>query len=202
MTQRVLWQPHTESQTNGHNNVNIIDRKRHRIEEEIDFHRIRGLKFSDLLKDKSNSAYYDESNPSLVIKIPDQSTLVQIISEHMIVAQKMALNLSLLALHRELIILLPQTSTFISNVVTLISFISLRRNRIVHHYTSSMIEGSFAITIILTLVTWILLSNFERFLFGSIMLAVCLLSPCMQWRLQRHRKIITGPWDIVHISTT
>ena len=68
MTKRVLWRPHTESQTNGHN-VNIIDRKRQRIEEEIDFRRIRGLKFSDILKDKSNSAYYDESNPSLVIKI-------------------------------------------------------------------------------------------------------------------------------------
>ena len=174
MTQRVLWRPHTESQTNGHN---IVDRKRQRIEEEIDFHRIRGLKFSEILKDRCNSAYYDESNPSLVIKIPDQSTLVQIISEHMIVAQKMALNLSLLALHRELIILLlPQTSMFISNVVTLISYISLKRNRIAHHYTNSMIEGSFTITVILSLlVTWILLSSSERFLFGSIMLAVCLL---------------------------
>ena len=44
MTQRVLWRPHTESQTNGHN---IVDRKRQRIEEEIDFQRIRGLKFSN-----------------------------------------------------------------------------------------------------------------------------------------------------------
>ena len=202
MTQRVLWRPHTESIQNNGNNVNIVDRKRQRIEEEIDFHRIRGLKFSDILKDKSNSAYYDESNPSLVIKIPDQSTLVELISEHMIVLQKVALNLSFLTLHRELIILLlPQTSMFISNMVTLISFISLRRNRIVHHYTSSMIEGSFTITIILTLVTWILLSNFERVIFGSIMLVVCLLSPCIQWRLQRHRRIIIGPWDIVHIST-
>jgi len=200
MTQRVLWRHHTESQTNDHN---IVDRKRQRrIEEEIDFQRIRGLKFSDILKDKSNSAYYDESNPSLVIKIPDQSTLVQIISEHMIVGQKVALNLSLLALHRELnILLLPPTSVFISNMVTLISYASLRRNGIVHHYTSSMCKGSFTITVVLSLIVLIQLSTFERVLFGSIMLAVCLLSPCIQWRLQKHRKIITGPWEIDHIST-
>ena len=202
MTQRVLWRPHTESQTNGHN-ISIVDRKRQRIEEEIDFHRIRGLKFSDILKDKSNSAYYDESNPSLVITTPPQSTLVELISEHMIVAQKIALNLSLLALHRELIILLlPQTSMFISNVVTLISYISLRRNKIAHHYTKSICKGrSYTITVVLSLIVWTLLSLFERVIFGSLMLIVCFLSPCIQFRLQRHKRIIKGPWDIAHIGT-
>ena len=201
MTQRVLWQPHTEYQTNGHNNVNIVDRKRQRIEEEIDFHRIRGLKFSDILKDKSNSAYYDKENPSLVITTPPQSSLVELFSEHLIVGQEVALNLTFLALHRELfILLLPQTSMFISNVVTLISYISLKRNRIVHHYTNSVFEGSFTITVVLSIIVLTLLSNFERVFFGIIMLAVCLLSPCIQWRLQKHRKIMLGPWDIAHIS--
>ena len=200
MTQRVLWRPHIESQTNGHN---IVDRKRQRIEEEIDFYRIRGLRFSDILKDKSNSGYYDKENPSLVITTPPQSSLSELISEHvMIVEQKIALNLTLFLLLRELIImLLPQTSTFISNVVTLISFISLRRNRIVHHYTSSMFEGSFTITVVLSLIVLTQVSTFERVIFGTIMLVVCILSPCIQWRLQRHKRIISGPWNISHISS-
>lgn len=197
-TQRVLWRPHTESQNNNGHNVNIIDRKRQRIEEEIDFHRVRCLKFSDTLKDKSNSAHYDEANPSLVITTPPQSSLIELISRHMIVGRKLAVNMSLLALHRELIILLlPQTSMFISSVVTLMSYTSLRRNRI----TNSICKGSCTITVVLSLIVWTHLSLFERFIFGSIMLIVNLLSPCVQWRLQRHKRIITEPWDIAHIST-
>jgi len=59
--------------------------------------------------------------------------------------------------------------------------------------------GTFHIFVLSFIAMVLLLSPLEKLLFGFIQSIVCILSPCLQWQLQRHKRFITGPWDIAHI---
>mmetsp|Transcript_31479 Transcript_31479/g.66216 ORF Transcript_31479/g.66216 Transcript_31479/m.66216 type:complete len:373 (+) Transcript_31479:85-1203(+) len=89
---------------------------------------------------------------------------------------------------------------FVSSVVTLFAFYPASRHNIAGSYPNT-IRGSpcFIITFALSIAAWLLISSFERILFASMQLLIFVMSPCLQWRLQRHKQIITGPWDIAHI---
>lgn len=89
---------------------------------------------------------------------------------------------------------------FVSSVVTLFAFYPASRHNIAGSYPNT-IWGSpcFIITFTLSLAAWLLISEFEKLLFASLQLLLFVISPCLQWRLQRHKQIITGPWDIAHI---
>ena len=91
---------------------------------------------------------------------------------------------------------------FVSSVVTLFAFYPASRHNIAGSFPNT-IWGSpcFLITIALSVASWLLLSSFERILFASLQLVVFVLSPCLQWFLQRYKQFITGPWDIAHIQT-
>jgi len=90
---------------------------------------------------------------------------------------------------------------FVSSVVTLFAFYPASRHNIAGSYPNTIWASPCSIvTFTLSLAAWLLLSSFEKFLFASLQLSVFVISPCLQWRLQRHKQIITGPWDIAHIQ--
>ena len=136
MRNRVLWRHHSalEQQSNGNNNrhpspnLNTEDAyKRRRQQEEIDFQRVRSLPMSEILKDQSNSAYYDEHSPSLVITTPPQRTILALLNESLIVGYYFALHVALLAVCREVVIymllpFIPPYAYISSSLVTLYSY--------------------------------------------------------------------------------
>mmetsp|Transcript_9261 Transcript_9261/g.22597 ORF Transcript_9261/g.22597 Transcript_9261/m.22597 type:complete len:405 (+) Transcript_9261:241-1455(+) len=89
---------------------------------------------------------------------------------------------------------------FVSSVVALFAFYPAWRHNIAGIYPNT-VRGSpcFIITVALSLAAWLILSPFEKVLFAGMQFMVFVFSPCLQWRLQRHKQIITGPWDIAHI---
>ncbi len=93
---------------------------------------------------------------------------------------------------------------FVSAVVALFAFYPTSRHEIARHFPNRLwVSPCFAITASLTVSAWLLLvSSVERCMFVGLQLFLLLLSPCLQWWLQRYKKIITGKWDIAHISVT
>mmetsp|Transcript_26671 Transcript_26671/g.41838 ORF Transcript_26671/g.41838 Transcript_26671/m.41838 type:complete len:391 (-) Transcript_26671:234-1406(-) len=93
---------------------------------------------------------------------------------------------------------------FVSSVVTLFAFYPTSRHEIARHFPNRLwVSPCFAITASLTVSAWLLLvSSVERCMFVGLQLFLLLLSPCLQWWLQRYKKIITGKWDIAHINVT
>mmetsp|Transcript_33542 Transcript_33542/g.61740 ORF Transcript_33542/g.61740 Transcript_33542/m.61740 type:complete len:397 (-) Transcript_33542:4-1194(-) len=90
---------------------------------------------------------------------------------------------------------------FVSSVVTLFAFYPASRHNIAGSYPNTIWASPCSIvTFTLSLAAWLLLSSFEKILFASLQLSVFVISPGLQWRLQRHKQIITGPWDIAHIQ--
>jgi len=90
---------------------------------------------------------------------------------------------------------------FVSSVVTLFAFYPASRHNIAGSYPNTIWASPCSIvTFTLSLAAWLLLSSFEKVLFASLQMSVFVISPCLQWRLQRHKQIITGPWDIAHIQ--
>ena len=65
---------------------------------------------------------------------------------------------------------------------------------------NSNIKGCLGASFVLSFIAMVLfLSPLEKLLFGCIQLIVSIVSPCLQWQLQRHKRVISGPWDIAHI---
>lgn len=93
---------------------------------------------------------------------------------------------------------------FVSAVVALFAFYPTSRHEIARHFPNRLwVSPCFAITASLTVSAWLLLvSSVERCMFVGLQLFLLLLSPCLQWWLQRYKKIITGKWDIAHINVT
>ena len=91
---------------------------------------------------------------------------------------------------------------FVSSVVTLFAFYPQSRHEISRHFPNRLwVSPCFVITAALTVSAWLLLvSTAERCVFVGLQLFLLLLSPCLQWWLQRYKKIITGKWDIAHIN--
>ena len=57
------------------------------------------------------------------------------------------------------------------------------------------------VTIALTVLAWMLLSSFEeKFIFSIMQVMVLFISPLIHSSLQKHKRIISGPWDIAHIT--
>lgn len=93
---------------------------------------------------------------------------------------------------------------FVSSVVTLFAFYPQSRHEIACHFPNRLwFSPCFVITAALTVSAWLLLvSTADRCIFVGLQLFLLLLSPCLQWWLQRYKKIITGKWDIAHINVT
>ena len=93
---------------------------------------------------------------------------------------------------------------FVSSVVTLFAFYPTTRHEIARHFPNRLgFSPCFAITTALTAAAWLLLvSSAERFAFAGLQLLLLVLSPCLQWWLQRYKKRITGKWDIAHINVS
>ncbi|KAL7484134.1 hypothetical protein ACHAW6_009771 [Cyclotella cf. meneghiniana] len=91
---------------------------------------------------------------------------------------------------------------FVSLVVTLFAFYPATRHNIAGRYPNSL-WGSpcFIITLTLSVSVWLITTSLEKIIFLGVQWIVLILSPCIQWNLQKHKQIITGPWDIAHIST-
>jgi hypothetical protein len=60
----------------------------------------------------------------------------------------------------------------------------------------------FIITLTLSISVWFITTSLEKILFIGIQWVVLILSPCIQWDLQRYKRHISGAWDIAHISAT
>jgi len=91
---------------------------------------------------------------------------------------------------------------FVLSVVTLFAFYPASRHRIARRYPNTMCGSPcFFITALLSISAWQLLSPFERIHFSFLQMIILVVSPCIQWWLQRFKQIITGPWDIAHIAT-
>ena len=58
-----------------------------------------------------------------------------------------------------------------------------------------------AITLVLSFTTWVSLETLqEKSLFGGTLLSICVVAPCWECAvLQRHKILLSGPWDIAHI---
>jgi hypothetical protein len=58
------------------------------------------------------------------------------------------------------------------------------------------------ITVVLSSATWVLLATLhEKALFGFVLLSICVVAPSWQYAvLQRHKMLLSGPWDIAHIA--
>lgn len=93
---------------------------------------------------------------------------------------------------------------FVSAVVALFAFYPTSRHEIARHFPNRLgVSPCFVITASWTVSAWLLLvSSVERCMFVGLQLFLLLLSPCLQWWLQRYKKIITGKWDIAHINVT
>mmetsp|Transcript_6673 Transcript_6673/g.13475 ORF Transcript_6673/g.13475 Transcript_6673/m.13475 type:complete len:425 (+) Transcript_6673:59-1333(+) len=91
---------------------------------------------------------------------------------------------------------------FVLSVVTLFAFYPASRHRIARRYPNTMCGSPcFFVTALLSISAWQLLSPFERIHFSFLQMIILVVSPCIQWWLQRFKQIITGPWDIAHIAT-
>lgn len=91
---------------------------------------------------------------------------------------------------------------FVSSVVTLFAFYPTSRHDIARHFPNRLwFSPCFVITALLSISAWLLLvSSAEKCMFAGLQLFLFVLSPCLQWWLQRYKKIITGNWDIAHIN--
>lgn len=91
---------------------------------------------------------------------------------------------------------------FVSSVVTLFAFYPMSRHQIARNFPNSLwASPCFAITAALSGSAWLLLAyQLEKIMFVGLQLFLLVLSPLLQWRLQRHKMIITGKWDIAHIK--
>ena len=158
MRNRVLWRHHStlDQQSNGHNNryhsyndnnTNTEDAcKRRRQQEEIDFQRVRCLPLSEILKDESNSAYYDANSPSLVITTPPQRTILDLMNESLVVGYYVALNVALLAVCREVVLhifipFIPPSYAYISSSLVTLFLYKWWRGEISTCYPKAICES-------------------------------------------------------------
>jgi len=56
------------------------------------------------------------------------------------------------------------------------------------------------VTIFIFLSTLMTLNNLERVALTISVFIICFISPYMKWKRQRYKRIISGPWDIVHVT--
>jgi hypothetical protein len=63
-----------------------------------------------------------------------------------------------------------------------------------------VVSPCFIITLTISVSVWLIITSLEKILFLGIQWAVLILSPCIQWDLQKHKRRISGAWDIAHIS--
>ncbi|KAL3804318.1 hypothetical protein HJC23_011246 [Cyclotella cryptica] len=91
---------------------------------------------------------------------------------------------------------------FVSLVVTLFAFYPATRHNIARGYPNTL-WGSpcFIITLTLSVSVWLITTSLEKIIFLGVQWIILILSPCIQWNLQKHKQIIMGPWDIAHVST-
>ena len=200
MVEKILWRP--VGQNIGTATADERTPAQKRLDEEVEFHRIRNLPFDEILKDQCNK-FHDERSPSLVIKTPRQRPLLEIIYQSLGVGQEVALYAAFFGVHREIVSAVLLASGITSNassyafvsMATVVFFHPALRQQIARRPPCSII-----ITSSISLATaWLLLSSFEKVIFAGLQMLIFIISPCLQWRLQRHKKIITGPWDIAHI---
>ena len=201
MVEKILWRPVGQDISSAAADERTPAQKR--LDEEVEFHRIRNLSFDEILKDRCNK-FHDERSPSLIIKMPRQRPLLEIIHQSLGVGQEVALYAAFFGVIREIVsaVLLASGITsnassypFVSMATVVFFHPALRRQHIARRLPCSII-----ITSSISLATaWLLLSSFEKVIFAGLQVVIFVISPCLQWRLQRHKKIITGPWDIAHI---
>ena len=90
----------------------------------------------------------------------------------------------------------------VSSVVTLFAFYPTSRHQIARNFPNALwTSPCFAITAALSVSAWLLLvSPVEKIIFVGIQLFLLVLSPCLQYWLQGYKKIISGKWNIAHIT--
>lgn len=91
----------------------------------------------------------------------------------------------------------------VSSVVTLFAFYPTSRHQIARNFPNALwTSPCFAITATLTTAAWLFLdSQIEKFAFVGLQMFLLVLSPCLQYKLQSYKRIISGKWDIAHITT-
>jgi phosphatidylinositol glycan class C protein len=91
----------------------------------------------------------------------------------------------------------------VSSVVTLFAFYPTSRHQIARNFPNALwTSPCFAITATLTTSAWLFLdSQIEKFTFVGLQMFLLVLSPCLQYKLQSYKRIISGKWDIAHITT-
>jgi hypothetical protein len=134
-------------------------------------------------------------------------SMIELTCQSLVIGQTVSFVTILIALYKKFIVHETTTSAFISLVIAFIAYframplrqyIARSYPRVLHLTLPSLI-----VTIALTVLAWMLLSLVEeKFIFLIIQKMVLLISPLIRFSLQKHKRIITGPWDIAHITPT
>jgi hypothetical protein len=134
-------------------------------------------------------------------------SMIELTCQSLVIGQTVSFVTIFIALYRKFIVHETTTSACISLVIALIAYfkamplrqyIARSYPRVLHLTLPSLI-----VTIALTVLAWMLLSSVEdKFIFSIIQVMVLLISPLVRFSLQKHKRIITGPWDIAHITPT
>jgi hypothetical protein len=132
---------------------------------------------------------------------------IELTCQSLVIGQTVSFVTIFIALCRKCMVHKTSTSAFISLVIALFAYframplrqyIARSYPRVLHLTLPSLI-----VTIALTVLAWMLISSVEdKFIFLIVQVMVLLISPLIRFSLQKHKRIITGPWDIAHISST
>lgn len=88
---------------------------------------------------------------------------------------------------------------FVSSAIIIFAFYPAARHSISHHPYRACIH--LGVTGMLYLSTCFLLRDIkECLLFASGLLTICCIAPLWRWWLQRYKRTISGPWDVVPAS--
>jgi hypothetical protein len=132
-------------------------------------------------------------------------SMIELTCQSLVIGQTVSFVTILIALYRKFIVH-ATTSAFISLVIALIAYFKampLRPYDISYPRVLHLTLPSLIVTIALTVLAWLLLSSVEeKFFFLIIQVMVLSISPLILFSLQKHKRIITGPWDIAHITPT
>lgn len=187
-TPRILWRPQDldvvgTSATNGNSIVNNQN---------------------DVIEERLLEFRYSRNNT--VGDAPQYlPSMIELACQSLVIGQTVSFVAILIALFRKLIVHETTTSAFVSLVTAL--FAHLRAKPLRQYMGRSypkvlqLTLPRLMVTIALTVLAWMLLSSFEeKFIFSIMQVMVLFISPLIHSSLQKHKRIISGPWDIAHIT--
>lgn len=191
-TPRTLWRPQDldvvgTSATNGNS---IVNNQNNVIEQRL-------LEFRQAREYSRNNTVGDAPQ-----YLP---SMIELACQSLVIGQTVSFVAILIALFRKLIVHETATSAFVSLVTALFAYLRAKplRQYIGRSYPKvlHLTLPRLMVTIALTVLAWMLLSSFEKkFIFSIMQVIVLFISPLIRSSLQKHKRIITGPWDIAHIT--